>query len=165
LVLVSAPTLPWPGTIDILYRVTGNPVGAALAVPLLTAFVTDGYLDKSLEGIFAPAAVPEGYEKFIGAGLSIRRSSLRANGKQVDILRDQLVVMQLSYANLTLPIELVHGDLDKSVPLDIHARPLSEILPNATLTIIVGAGHLPHHSHADTVIAAINRAATRAQLR
>jgi pimeloyl-ACP methyl ester carboxylesterase len=165
LVLVSAPTLPWPGTIDILYRVTGNAVGSALVVPLLTAFVTDAYLDRSLEGIFSPAAVPQGYDKFIGAGLSLRRSSLRANGKQVDILRRQLVAMQPRYAGLALPIELVHGDLDKTVPPDIHARPLSEILPDATLTIIPGAGHLPHHSHADAVIAAINRAAERAQLR
>ncbi len=165
LVLVSAPTLPWPGTIDILYRVTGNSVGAALAVPLLTAFVTDAYLEKSLEGIFAPATVPDGYQKFVGAGLTLRRSSLRANGKQVDILRDQLVAMQARYASLALPIELVHGDLDISVPPNVHARPLSEILPNANLTIVIGAGHLPHHSHADAVIAAIDRAATRAQLR
>jgi pimeloyl-ACP methyl ester carboxylesterase len=165
IVLISAPTLPWPGTIDILYRVTGNPVGAAVVVPLLTAFVTNDYLHKSVTGIFVPATVPLGYEQFVGSGLTLRRNSLSTNGKQVNTLYDQVVAMAPLYPGLTLPVELVHGDLDKSVPLDVHARPLSKILPNATLSIVAGAGHMPHHSNPDAIIAAINRAAARAQLR
>ena len=165
LVLVSAPTLPWPGSLDPLYRVTGSPVGAALVVPLITAFVTDDYLNKSVTGIFKPAAVPEGYAAFVGSGLTLRRSSLRANGKQVNTLRDQLVAMEPGYPALTLPIELVHGDRDTSVPLTIHAEPLSKILPNAALTIVPGAGHMPHHSDPQMIVDAIDRAARRAQLR
>ena len=165
LVLVSAPTLPWPGSIDILYRVTGNPVGAALVVPLITAFVTDDYLNKSVIGIFRPYTPPTGYEKFIGSGLTLRRTSLQTNGKQVTTLRDQLVSMEPSYPALSLPIELVHGDKDTSVPLDVHSGPLSSIVPNASLTIVQGAGHMPHHSDAPMIVDAIDRAALRAKLR
>ena len=164
IVLVSAPTLPWPGTLDILYRVTGNPVGAALVVPLITAFVTDDYLHKSVTGIFAPSPVPDGYEAFVGSGLTLRRTSLATNGKQVNTLYDQVVAMAPLYPTLTLPVELVHGDADTSVPLSVHAGPLSKILPNAHLTVIPGAGHMPHHSHPDVIIAAIDRAAQRAHL-
>lgn len=164
IVLVSAPTLPWPGTIDILYRVTGNPIGAALVVPLITAFVTDDYLHKSVTGIFAPSSVPNGYEKFVGSGLTLRRTSLATNGKQVNTLYDQVVAMAPDYPDLTLPVELVHGDADTSVPLNVHALPLSKILPNVTLTVIPGAGHMPHHSNPDVIIAAIDRAAKRAHL-
>ena len=164
IVLVSAPTLPWPGTIDILYRVTGNPVGAALVVPLITAFVTEDYLHKSVTGIFAPSPVPGGYETFVGSGLTLRRTSLASNGKQVNSLYDQVVAMKPLYPTLTLPVELVHGDADTSVPLKIHAEPLSKILPNATLTVIPGAGHMPHHSDVQVIIAAIDRAAKRAHL-
>ena len=164
LVLVSAPTLPWPGKLDPLYRVTGSQVGGALIVPLITAFVTDDYLTKSIVGIFKPNPVPAGYQAFIGSGLTLRRDSLRANGKQVNTLRDQLVVMEKSYHNLRLPIELVHGDADTSVPLSVHALPLSKMLPNAVLTIVPGAGHMPHHSNPDMIVAAIDRAAARAHL-
>ena len=164
IVLVSAPTLPWPGTIDILYRVTGNPIGSALVVPLLTAFVTDDYLHKSVTGIFAPSPVPAGYENFVGSGLTLRRTSLATNGKQVNTLYDQVVGMKPLYSRLTLPVELVHGDADTSVPLKVHALPLSKILPNAMLTVIPGAGHMPHHSNPDVIIAAIDRAAKRAHL-
>lgn len=165
LVLVSSPTLPWPGTIDILYRVTANPVAAAVVVPLITAFVTDDYLSKSVTGIFRPAATPAGYEAFIGSRLTLRRASLRANGKQVNTLRDQLVAMEPRYPSLTLPVELVHGDKDTTVPLDIHSRPVSAILPNAVLTVVPGAGHMPHHSNPQIIVDAIDSAARRAQLR
>jgi pimeloyl-ACP methyl ester carboxylesterase len=47
------------------------------------------------------------------------------------------------------------------VPLDIHSAPLAKLLPNVLLTVIPGAGHMPHHSHAEVVIAAIDRAALR----
>ena len=164
IVLVSAPTLPWPGTLDILYRVTGNPIGAALVVPLITAFVTDDYLHKSVTSIFAPSPVPDGYEAFVGSGLTLRRTSLATNGKQVNTLYDQVVAMARLYPSLTLPVELVHGDADTSVPLTVHALPLSKILPNAHLTVIPGAGHMPHHSNPDVIIAAIDRAALRAHL-
>ena len=164
IVLVSAPTLPWPGKLDILYRVTGNPIGASLVVPLITAFVTDDYLHNSVTSIFAPSPVPAGYEKFVGSGLTLRRTSLATNGKQVNTLYDQVVAMAPLYPTLTLPVELVHGDADTSVPLTVHALPLSKILPNATLTVIPGAGHMPHHSNPDVIIAAIDRAAKRAHL-
>ena len=164
IVLVSAPTLPWPGALDILYRVTGNRIGATLVVPLITAFVTEDYLHKSVTSIFAPSPVPNGYEAFVGSGLTLRRTSLATNGKQVNTLYDQVVAMAPLYPGLTLPVELVHGDADTSVPLTVHALPLSKILPNAHLTVIEGAGHMPHHSHPDVVIAAIDRAAKRAHL-
>ena len=164
IVLVSAPTLPWPGALDTLYRVTGNRIGAALVVPLITAFVTDDYLHKSVTSIFAPSPVPNGYEAFVGSGLTLRRTSLATNGKQVNTLYDQVVAMAPLYPGLTLPVELVHGDADTSVPLTVHALPLSKILPNVHLTVIEGAGHMPHHSHPDVVIAAIDRAAKRAHL-
>jgi pimeloyl-ACP methyl ester carboxylesterase len=57
-----------------------------------------------------------------------------------------------------LPVELIHGTADTIVPLQIHSGPLSQLLPNATLTVIPGAGHMPHHTHADQVIQAIDRA-------
>ena len=165
IVLVSSPTLPWPGKLDILYRVTGNAVGAALVVPLITAFVTDDYLHKSVTSIFAPSPVPDGYEKFVGSGLTLRRTSLATNGKQVNTLYDQVVAMAPLYPGLTLPVELVHGDADTSVPLTVHALPLSEILPNANLTVVPGAGHMPHHSDPKIIVEAINQAAARAELR
>lgn len=161
LVLVGSPSLPWPGTLDPWYRLTSNPVGRALAIPLASAFVPDAYVRSAIEAVFAPDPVPPGYDDWLGTPLTLRWASLATNTAQVNALRAELVTMEPLYPGLSLPVELIHGSADTIVPLDIHSRPLSRLLPNVRLTVIDGAGHMPHHAHADAVIAAIDRAALR----
>ena len=161
LVLVGSPSLPWPGKLDIWYRVTSNPVGRALAVPLASAFVPESYVRTATEAVFAPDPVPQGYDAWLGAALTLRRETLATNAAQVNALRAELVTMAPQYPGLVLPVELIHGTADTIVPLEIHSDPLAKLLPNVTLTVIDGAGHMPHHGHADVVIAATDRAALR----
>jgi pimeloyl-ACP methyl ester carboxylesterase len=161
LVLVGSPSLPWPGTLDPWYRLTSTALGRALAIPLASAFVPQSYVRSATAGVFAPSPVPPGYEDHLGLPLILRRDVLAANTAQVNALRAELVEMEPRYPGLALPVELVHGSVDSIVPLDIHSGPLSGRLPNARLTVIDGAGHMPHHSHSDAVIAAIDRAALR----
>lgn len=161
LVLVGSPSMPWPGTLGAWYRITANPLGRALAIPLAAAFVPQSYVSAATTSVFAPDPVPPGYEAHLGTALTLRRQTLTANMDQVNALRAELVTMEPRYPSLTLPVELIHGSADTIVPLGIHSGPLSNLLPNAALTVIDGAGHMPHHSHSQTVIDAIDRAALR----
>ena len=161
LVLVSAPSMPWPGKLGLWYRLTNTAVGRAIVVPLASAFVPQSYVTAITHEVFAPDPVPPGYDAWIGTELSLRRATVSANVQQVNALRAELVTMEPSYKTLTLPVELIHGDADTIVPLAIHSLPLSNLLPNVTLTVIPDAGHMPHHIHPDVVIAAIARAALR----
>jgi pimeloyl-ACP methyl ester carboxylesterase len=165
LVLVSSPSLPWPGTLDPWYRLTNTWVGQAIAIPLASAFVPESYVDTAITGIFRPDAAPADYLAYIGAGLSLRREALRSNTAQVNGLRAQIVTQSALYPSLTLPIELIHGDADTIVPLSIHSGPVSAILPNARLTVLPGTGHMPHHAHPGVILDAIANAARRAALR
>ena len=115
-----------------------------------------------MAGIFAPQTAPDGYIDYVGTGLTLRRASLRANARQVNTLRPHVVEMSKRYPTLDLPVELVHGDTDDTVPLDIHSQPLSALLPDANLTVLPGIGHMPHHVAPEAVTAAIDRAARRA---
>lgn len=161
LVLVGSPSLPWPGKLDPWYRLTDTWPGRHLAIPLASAFVPQSYLSAATAAVFAPDPVPEGYEAHLGAALTLRRETLAANTMQINSLRAELVAMESRYPTLSLPVELIHGTADTIVPLHIHSHPLSRLLPNAALTAIPGAGHMPHHSQADAVIRAIDRAALR----
>jgi acetate CoA/acetoacetate CoA-transferase beta subunit len=100
-----------------------------------------------------------------GMGLILRRSSLDTNSLQVNALRDYLVEMSEDYPRLALPVEIVHGTEDRLVPPDVHAIPLSKLIPGAVLTLLPGVGHMPHHADPEAVVAAIDRAAARAGLR
>lgn len=159
LVLISAPSMPWPGKLDIWYRITDTALGRAIALPLAAAFVPERVVDASIVGVFAPDKVPQGYAQAIAAPLALRLGSLGVNAAQVNALRDQLVAMEPLYAGLTLPVELLHGTADTIVPLAIHSDPLSALLPDARLTTLEGTGHMPHFSRRREVLAAITRAA------
>ncbi len=80
-------------------------------------------------------------------------------------LRPHIVEMSQRYGELTMPLEIVHGDADTIVPLRIHSEPLSRQVPGANLTVLEGIGHMPQHAAPQAVEDAIDRAATRAGLR
>lgn len=164
LILISAPSLPWPGGLDPWYVVTDSRPGRAVLVPLAAAWVPMSYVRRAIDGVFAPEPTPPGYADHMGVAFTARASVLAINSAQVNALRDQLVAMEPHYPTLTLPIELVHGDADTIVPLTIHSGPLTPRLPSATLIVIPGAGHMPHQTQGDVVLAAIARAAARAGL-
>jgi pimeloyl-ACP methyl ester carboxylesterase len=165
LVIVSGATMPWPGGLGGWYGLTSSRLGRATVVPLVTAFAPAARTDDAIAGIFAPDPVPAGYADHVGAGLTLRRETLSANARQVNGLRPHVVLMSENYASLRLPVEIVHGTADTIVPADIHAVPLSRLLPDAQLTLLPGTGHMPHHADPAAVVAAIDRAAARAGLR
>lgn len=165
LVMVGAVSHPWPGDLGWTYRWNGSLLGGALFVPLVSAFVPSWYVEDTVSEIFAPDAPPEGYIDYVGTGLSLRRSVLRANARQVLSLRPHIVAMHETYPDLSLPIEIIHGDADDTVPLSIHSQPLADRAPTANLVVLEGVGHMPQHEAEDEVIAAIDRAAQRAGLR
>lgn len=165
LVTLAAPALPWPGTLSPWYRATSTSLGRALLVPLAAAWTPERYVEAQVAGVFAPDAPPPGYLTHLGTDLTLRPSQLAANVAQINSLRPQIVELEPRWPELTLPVEMVHGTADPVVPLDIHSRPLAPRLPQANLTVIDGAGHMPHHSHPQIVLDAIARAASRAGLR
>lgn len=165
LVSVAGVANPWPGDLGWIYTVNGTSLGGALVVPAITAYTPPARLEAAVESVFAPQAPPEGYSEHIGPALAMRREAFRANARQVNTLRPHVVEMVKRYGEIGVPVEIIHGSADTSVPLRVHSITLPQQIPGAQLTVLDGVGHMPHHTHADEVIAAIDRAATRAGLR
>jgi pimeloyl-ACP methyl ester carboxylesterase len=165
LVLISAPSLPWEGGLDPWYRVNETALARALLVPLAAAWVPEAYVRKSMAAVFAPDSMPAGYDDHLGVLQSLRPRQLDQNLQQVNALLAQVTAMAPQYPALSLPVELVHGTEDTIVPLAIHSALLVEVIPDAALTVVPGAGHMPHHSHPEVVLAAIARALSRSGLR
>ncbi len=164
LVPVATPSLPWTSPLSTFYKITSHPVLGPLVIPLLTAWVPSSKVTSEVESVFAPQSAPTGYADHFGPGLTLRRSSLRANALQRAGLLDEIIALQPHLNAISVPIELVHGDADTTVGLEIHSRPLSKQLDQSNLTVLNGIGHMPHHSAERDVIAAIHRAAQRAAL-
>lgn len=165
LVLLGAASNPWPGDLDLLYRVNSTALGSALVIPLLTAFTPHAFIENTLSEIFAPQQPPENYMRHFGPDMTLRRGTLRANAQQVNGLKPHIREMAQHYGSLDLPVEILHGTEDVIVPMDIHSEPLARQLPRAVLTRMEGVGHMPHHAQTEEVRAAIDRIAARAGLR
>jgi pimeloyl-ACP methyl ester carboxylesterase len=159
LALVAAASNPWPGDLGLLYRVNRTPVAGAVFRALVAAFPPRRILRRTLAGVFAPAPVPPGYARHIALDLTLRQRSLKANAAQVNALRPHLVAMAPRYGEIRCPVEILHGLADDTVPAAVHSEPLSRQIPQARLTLLPGAGHMPHHSHPQAVIAALDRLA------
>lgn len=156
---------PWDTGLGWQYHVNASTLGGALAVPLVTAFVTEGLIQSGLDSVFTPQKVPAGYRDHFGPELTVRRDTQRQNARQVDALLGHIQMMAPRYPAIRIPIEIVHGDADTIVSLVIHAERMIAENPQANLTLLPGVGHMPHHADEAAVIDAIDRAAARADLR
>lgn len=165
IITVSGVSHPWDTALDALYRVTSSRFGARLLVPLLTAFVSERRAKAALPAVFAPQTVPDGYSEHFGLAMSLRRGSWRHNARQRADLLSEVKSLAPKYGALTLPIEILHGTADKTVSIHIHAKKLAADVPSAHLTELQGVGHMPHQTHTQETVAAVDRAAKRAQLR
>ena len=163
LVILAGVTMPWPGEIDITYRVLGSRLGSAILAPLVSAFLPDSYVANAANGAFFPQKPPNDYVNRTAAHLALRIEALRANNRMVNSLLPNVIEQSQRYEELSLPIELLHGDADQSVRIEVHSGPLSEKHSLAKLTVLDGIGHMPHHSAPIEVGRAVDRALKRAE--
>lgn len=163
LITVSAPSHPWSGDLPLFYRLTAHPLTRPFAAPLIAAWTPDRAVVDGIAGVFAPQAVPDGYLQHFGPRMSLRRRALIENARQRARLLDEVTAMAPAYARLALPVEILHGTADTTVSIDIHARRLARDVAGAHLVELDGIGHTPQHTAMAAVIAAVDRAAARAQ--
>lgn len=165
LVPVSAPSTPWTTPLDAYYQLVTSGWGNLLVVPLITAFVPDNRIEETMAEVFAPQDVPQGYLEHFNPRLSLRRSATRANARQRYNLLTEVTELHPMYPGISVPTEILHGDADDIVSHKLHSKNLVKRIPDATLTLLPGIGHMPQHVAVPDVIAAIDRAASRAGLR
>ncbi|MEO0390659.1 MAG: alpha/beta hydrolase [Pseudomonadota bacterium] len=115
--------------------------------------------------MFEPDPAPEGYANYIGLPVVLKPSNQVSNARQRTSLKPQLQALHTRYPEVTIPIEIIHGDADTTVGLTVHSTRLRDDAPGANLTILPNAGHMPHHTHEADTLAAFDRAAARAGLR
>lgn len=164
LVTLAAPGKPWNSPLPRLYVLNSHPLWGRLLPPIIAGWISPGRVAREVEEVFAPQAAPEGYAEHFGTGLTLRRKSLRANALQRAQLLDEIKELSPRLSEISVPMQILHGDADTTVSLEIHARPMAAEIASAELTILPGIGHMPHHVAQQDVLDAIDRAAARAAL-
>ncbi|WP_417258878.1 alpha/beta fold hydrolase [Celeribacter sp.] len=164
LVLVSAPSHTWKGRPAWLYRLLAMPVIGGVLAWMIAAWVPPSHIDSEIEDVFAPQPTPKGYGAYFQPEMALRPATHMLNARQRVALKSQLESMVDAYPALQMPIESLHGEADKIVPIALHAQPLEAEITSNHLTTLTGIGHMPHHVATGAVVQAVMRAAKRAKL-
>lgn len=155
-VILAGATYPWGGDGGLLYSLGSGPL-APVVRAFARIYLSGDRVRKIVGEIFKPNTAPAGYADYIGVELALRPGPFRWNAEDLDDLNGYLTTQAPRYGEIAAPLEVIHGDADETVILDVHSRPLARDAQNARLTVLSGVGHMPHHVREDEVVAAIRR--------
>lgn len=143
-VAMSGPAIPILG--DIL-RYT--------LAPLIGRLMWPGAMRK----IFGPAKVPRKFTKGFPVGMALRPSQLRAGAAESALMIPDAFGMHTRYGELTMPIVIVAGELDRLIDRGSQSERLSRDIDHSSFRLVGGAGHMVHQTAMREVLAAIDEAA------
>jgi pimeloyl-ACP methyl ester carboxylesterase len=159
LVLLATPSQVWQGRLGLTNDLVANPVTGPVLARIAPRLATRGFIESTLADVFAPQAAPEGYLQHLDMALVLQPRSLRENARQLVSLKEELRPMIPTYPRLPMPVEIVHGEADRTVGLDLHSAALARQVPHARLTRLPGIGHMLHQVATDRVVERIESAA------
>ena len=157
MVLTGAPSHAWPGTAGRLYDLTNTPVIGWAFSEALPWVVAKSTIKERVSSAFEPQAMPNGYIEHTDPRRVTFPPAYRRNAAQVGILKKQLEAMTPQYGNLSMPLQIIHGEADDTVSATIHSIPLAKAAQNADLHLLPGMGHMPHHMAPEVFYQAIDR--------
>ena len=146
--LFSPPAIPVIG--DVM-RYTVSPVVSRLILPGL------------IKSMFAPAQVPERFDRMFPKALMLRPSQLRAAAEDAALMTPVTVELQGHYRELRLPAVIITGADDQIADVGRQSERLHRELADSEFIAVPGMGHMIHHLAPMEVIRAIDRASERSQ--
>lgn len=155
LVFLAPATHPWPGGVNWYYDATAMPVAGEVFARAIAPTFASLVAPQAVRGVFKPETVPHAYAEAIGLPLLFRPETFRANAMDVAMLKEELRDAWPLYGRITQPAAIVTGDADTVVLPEIHSAGLARDLPNSWRVDLAGAGHMPHHTRTDEVVAEI----------
>src|SRR3954463_11516287 len=116
-------------------------------------------LPGAIRAMFAPASVPERFDRLFPKELMVRPIQLRASAEDAALMSPSAMELQEHYRDLKLPVVILTGGDDQIADVDRQSKRLHEEIPQSELIVLPGLGHMVHHLAPDEVIKAIDRAA------
>lgn len=122
----------------------------------LGAAITDRPMLKAVQRMmFFPQPVPEGWEAHYPYDRVLTAEAMVSEGEEASAILPFAPTGLIDLGAIRAPVHIVTGNADRVADPNRHARPLSLLLRDTTLTELPGIGHMPHHVARDAVLAAV----------
>ena len=155
LVMLAPVAYPWPGGVSQYNYVVTTPVVGALLAHTVTLPLGLLLADSGSRSVFAPQIMPEDFVKDSATRLLLRPREFVANAWDLVSLRAAMAEQAPRYAEITAPITIIAGDVDKTVSTHIHSQPLAKTAKNTRLIVLKGVGHMIQYAAPDLVVSEI----------
>jgi len=146
LVLLAGVSYPWPGGVASHYTIgAGDGLGTLLRwtlFPALGALKGPEYTAST----FWPLEPPRDYHERAAIGLLFRPHEFKYNAQDITHLLQEVTAMKSDYKTISVPVKILAGTHDTTVSPTIHARTLSQKIPNAHFEFVPYTGHTLQHS-------------------
>jgi pimeloyl-ACP methyl ester carboxylesterase len=113
--------------------------------------------------VFEPRPAPPDYIERTRLRLMLRPWHFKSNAEDVVDVAAHVAVLSKRYAAIRAPTAILTGDRDRIVHPETHAANLGREIPGATLQMLEGVGHSPHHGAPESVIEAVLQVDRRAR--
>jgi pimeloyl-ACP methyl ester carboxylesterase len=160
LVLLSGYYFPTTRVDTLLVAPLTNPVlGDILRYTLAPLF---GWLTMPLakRAMFAPSPVTERFTREFSTAMALRPWQIRASALDGAAMVPDASRLNAHYGSLSIPVAIMTGDGDKIIEPE-QAEKLRRAIPDGTLQILHGIGHMIHHVATNQVVDAIEEVARK----
>ena len=165
LALISPVVMPFDTPTSTYYKMNKHPIIGPYINHFIGAFHYEDAIQNGLNEVFAPDPPPAGYREKMGVELVLRPKTVQNNARQRNQIHEQIRALEADYDNVRVPIEILHGDLDTTVSLKIHAEGLKNRIDDVNVTIWQDQGHMPHHFKQADILDAVQRLQSRITLK
>jgi pimeloyl-ACP methyl ester carboxylesterase len=160
LVLIAPLAFPEPRLIE---HSMLAPRSAPLFGPLFSKFAEFTQMDRPMVDLlhkvmFGPAPVPDHWKETYPYPLILNAEAMVSEGEDSASMLPLSPAGTIDMRKIEVRTQVLTGTSDRVVEDERQAKALARQLPNGSLTEVEGAGHMLHHSHADLVIGALQRA-------
>jgi pimeloyl-ACP methyl ester carboxylesterase len=97
--------------------------------------------------MFSPLNPSKEFLRQYSVPMATRPSQLRSVAHDTATMPKAAGRVSARYAELLIPIELIAGSEDRIVSTTDQSERLQSELPNSSLEVVKGAGHMVHHAH------------------
>ncbi len=161
--LLSPVTRPWPGGIAAYYHIAASRVFGPLFNGLIAMPAGLLQMRRAITHVFAPNPVPPDFARNTAPWLVLRPRAFGQNAQDVAVMHAFVTRQAPREPQVSVPTAIITGDRDGVVLTHIHAYGTAAAIPGATLNVLKGVGHSPHHTAPDVVLDGIEALALRAK--
>jgi pimeloyl-ACP methyl ester carboxylesterase len=157
LVMLAPVAYPWPGGVGSYNKVITTPVLGPLLAYTITLPLGLILTESGTSGVFLPQTMPPNYVRDAAISLVLRPREFLANAWDLVTLKAAIAAQAPRYSAIKVPTVVIHGDADKTVSLNIHARPFVAAVSGAKLIVPPGVGHMVQNAVPDLVVSEIEQ--------